>query len=316
MSALNRQKINLAAREFRETPFEAFTRIRELGPVVPARIPLIGNVWLTTTYQAVADSLKNDQLFCRDPKNAKIKKFSFMTVMPLLFRRMADNMVAKDEPDHRRLRSLVDQAFNRQEIGAMRPRVEEIVDAHLSGLEGAARETGRADIIERLARPVPLAVICELLGLPAEDRPRFTKWFSSFSHLKSIAGLWRIIPGMWKLQAYLEKQFKIVRENPRPGLMSALVQAEENGDRLNDSELLSMVLLLLIAGHETTVHLASTSVLTMLQMDNVRAELESDWSKLDAAIDEMLRYNAIVQFAKPRFVTQDTEFHGTEAKAR
>jgi len=180
--------------------------------------------------------------------------------------------------------------------------------------EIAAATGGEVDLLEHLARPIPLAVICELLGLPEEDRPKFRKWFSSLSQIKSLWGMTKIVPGLRKTMKYLREQFKEVRKNPRAGLMSDLVQAELDGDRLNDKELLAMVMLLLLAGHETTVHLLNTSILTLLQLPDVKQSLQSDWNQIDSAVEEMLRYNSPAQFTKPRFVTRDVEFHGQVMK--
>ena len=282
--------------------------------MVPARLPLIGKLWLVTTYPAVDQVLKNDQQFCRDPKNAgKTYRWMlmFQLLLPGIFRRLSQNMIGMDEPDHRRLRSLVDQAFQRQSIGALQPRIEKLVDDQLETVaQEASRDGGEVDLIEHLARPVPLAVICELLGLPAEDRPKFKQWFSAFANIKSLWGMSRVVPGLRKTMKYLSRQFEEVKEQPREGLMTALVEAEHAGDQLSADELLSMVMLLLLAGHETTVHLLSNSILTVLQLPDVRQTMLDDPAKGDAIVEEMLRYNSPAQFAKPRFVTEDMELLG------
>ena len=316
MQELSRQKINLSAIEYRASPFEAFGRLRELGALVPARLPLLGNLWLVTTYEAVDEVLKNDKLFCRDPRNAGRRNFLTLQIMlPGLFRRMSQNMVAMDEPDHRRLRSLVDQAFQRHTISELRPQVEELVDQQLDRIaQVAAQNAGEVDLIEHLARPIPLAVICEVLGLPAEDRPKFKRWFSSFANIKSLWSIVKVIPGMRKTMRYLRGQFEQVRREPREGLITALVEAEQAGDRLSDDELQSMVMLLLLAGHETTVHLLSNSIFTVLQLPEVRRSLLGDCTKVERAVEEMLRYNSPAQFAKPRFVTEQVEFHGRQLR--
>ncbi len=312
MQKLVRYKLSLSSIEYRARPFEAFGRLREMGTLVPARIAIFGNIWLVTTYDAVNEVLKNDKLFCRDPRNAGRNNFWLAHLMlPGLVRRLSQNMIGKDEPDHRRLRSLVDQAFQRQSISDLRPRMEELVDQQLDQVEQiAAQNGGEVDLIEHLARPIPLAVICELLGLPREDRPKFKKWFSSFANIKSIFGIVKIVPGLRRTLKYLRGQFEHVRQEPSEGLITALVEAEQAGDRLSDDELQSMVMLLLLAGHETTVHLLSNSILTLLQLPEVKQTLLDDWTSVDAAVEEMLRYNSPAQFAKPRFVTEDTEYHG------
>lgn len=312
MPKVVREKINLSAIEYRSQPFEAFGRLREKGALVPARLPLLGSVWLATTYEAVNEILKNDKLFCRDPRNAGRGNFLFFQfLLPGLFRRLNQNMIAADEPDHRRLRSLADEAFQRRSIDEMRPRIEQLVDKQLDEIDNlAAQNAGVVDLIEHLARPTPLNVICEVLGLPAEDYPKFKKWFSSFANIKSMWGIFKVVPGMRRTLKYLRGQFEEVRREPREGLITALVEAEQAGDRLSNNELQSMVMLLLLAGHETTVHLISNSILTVLQLPDVRRSLLEDWSRVEPAVEEILRYNSPAQFAKPRFVTEDVEFHG------
>ena len=308
-------KLSLSAIEYREDPFTNFGKLRALGPMVRARVPIFGNVWLATTYRAVSEVLKNDQLFCRDSTNAGRSNFAiFRWLMPGFFQRIAENMIGKDEPDHRRLRSLVDQAFQRQSIAELRPRIESITAEQLDSVCRCAAKQGSVDLLDTLARPIPLAVICELLGLPQEDRPKFRRWFSPFSNVRSFAGIFRVVPGLWKTMRYFRQQFDEVRRHPRPGLISALVEAEDAGDRLTDDELQSMVMLLLLAGHETTVHLISTSILTMIQLQDVREALIADWSQLPDAVEEMLRFNSSAQFAKPRFVTRAASFHGKDLK--
>jgi cytochrome P450 len=312
VSGIPIQKINLSDVKYRAQPFESFGRMREMGTLVPARIPLIGKIWLVTTYDAVNEVLKSDKLFCRDPKNAGKRNFLvFQLMLPGLFRKLSQNMIGKDEPDHRRLRLLVDQAFQRQNISALRPRIETLTNHQLDVVaQAASAGGGEVDLIEHLARPIPLAVICELLGLPEEDRPKFRQWFASFSNVKSMWSIIKVVPGLRKTLKYLQCQFEEVRRKPRDDLITALVEAEQAGDRLTDDELQSMVMLLLLAGHETTVHLISTSILTMLQFPDVKQTLFADWTKIDAAMEEMLRYNSSAQFAKPRWVTKDIEFYG------
>ena len=310
-----RQKISLTGMEYRVTPFAAFGRLREMGPVVPVRLSMLGKAWLVTTYDAVQDVLKDHELFCREPENAGTRNFMIVRLLkPLGLGSLIQNVINLDEPDHRRLRSLVDQAFHRQNIEEMRPTLTQYIDAQLDSFAESLSNGKDVDLVKTLARPVPMASICELLGLPSEDRPKFKKWFSSFANIQSLWGLPKLVPGIRKTIKYMRQQFREVRNSPRPGLVSALVEAEQSGDKLSDDELLAMVMILLLAGHETTVHLISTSIWTLLTMPAVLEQLNSDWSQVEPAVTEMLRYNSPAQFAKPRFVTHDTVFHGQSLK--
>jgi cytochrome P450 len=165
-------------------------------------------------------------------------------------------------------------------------------------------------LFEQLARPLPLAVICELLGVPEEDRPRFRRWVRALMSVTSLRGAFRSLPGLFRLIAYFKRYFAECRRHPRPGLMTALVQAEQDGDTLSENELLAMAFLLLVAGHKTTVHLIGRGVLALLQASEQRARLLADWSLARSAVEELLRFVSPVQIAKPRYVGRDLEFHG------
>jgi cytochrome P450 len=220
-------------------------------------------------------------------------------------------MLLRDPPDHRRLRSLVDQAFLRQSVEALRPRLESLADETLDQFAAvAARTSNGVDLLEHFARPYPLAVICELLGLPTEDRPKFTRWASRFARSTSVAGIVWGLTGVAKMMNYVREEIGRQARQPHGGLIASLIDAEEAGDRLSEDELLAMVFLLLAAGHETTLHQIACSVLTLLDHPQQLAELTADWSLADSAVQELLRYVSFALVAKPRYAREDTEFFG------
>ena len=223
-------------------------------------------------------------------------------------------MLGADGAEHRRLRSCVDGAFARRNIDGMSNRISEIANDQLEKAAIIARRDGQFDLIEHFARPFPLTVICELLGLPLEDRQKFREWFKPIANASSIFSLFSMGRGIKQISEYLKRRFECARNRPSDGLITDLVQTEHEGTRLSEPELLSMVFLLLIAGHETTVHLISNSILTLFQNPNAKDELLSDWSKCDATIEEVLRYSSPVQMSKPRYVAQDIEFYGVKLK--
>jgi cytochrome P450 len=215
-------------------------------------------------------------------------------------------MLRRDNPDHRRLRRLVEQAFNRHSVENMRGRIIALCDGLLAGLAG--RET--VDLLEEWARPLPMAVICELLGLPEEDRPIFSQWVKALLRSVSLFGMLLAVPSMISIQKYFRRHFEQCRRQPRPGLMTALVQAEQGGDKLSEDELLAMAFLLLLAGFETTVHLLSGGALALLKAPEQKERLLDDWSLLPPAVEELLRFVSPVQMSEPRYVMRDLEFHG------
>jgi cytochrome P450 len=220
-------------------------------------------------------------------------------------------MLLRDEPDHRRLRRLVEGAFQMRSVEALRPGLERLAEESLDQLEAkAVAAGGQVDLLEHYARPFPLAVICELLGLPAEDRPFFTLWASRFSRSGSLIGIAMGLHGLSKLMHYLRREIRRQQSQPRDGLLSALIQAEEAGDALNDDELLAMAFLLLAAGHETTLHQIACSVLTLIDWPEQRRELTSDWTILESAVEELFRHVSFAQVAKPRYAREEMVFHG------
>lgn len=315
-SASQRIKINLGAPKFREDPWTTFGEYRELGSVIPAKIPIFGKCWAATTYDAVNEVFKRDSDFVRDPTNAGRKGFvAWQWILPRSLLAVTSNMLGADGQRHRRLRSLVDQAFARRNIEGMEARLKVIISEHLDDCAEVARaQNDQFDLMDHFARPFPLTVICELLGLPLEDRPKFRKWFTPFSTVSSVFGIFKIGLSMRRVLKYLRAQIEDVRIKPRPGLLSDLVQVEHEGDRLTENELLSMVFLLLVAGHETTVHLISNMFLTLLEHPDQKRHLVNDWSLMEGAIEEVLRYTSPVQFGKPRYVAQDMEFYGQSLK--
>jgi cytochrome P450 len=305
-------RFDLTSQAFKQNPFPTLARMRELGPVIRVRFPLVGKVWLATTYDAVNDLLRDHHRFVQSPAAAGNRWMgTIVRWLPRTLQPLATNMLLRDPPDHRRLRSLVDQAFQRQSVEALRPRLEALADEALDQLAAqAARSPASVDLLAHFARPFPLAVICEMLGLPPEDRPKFTRWASLFS-TSSVPGiLWRLLTGIRQLMRYVREEFRRQTKQPRGGLMAALIEAEEAGDRLSEDELVAMVFLLLVAGHETTLHQITVSVLTLLDHPQQLAELKADWGLADSAAQELLRYISFAQISKPRYARADTEFCG------
>jgi cytochrome P450 len=303
--------INLTSQSFMRDPFPTLARLREAGPVVRIKLPFLGQTWIATTHEAVNEALKDDGTFVRNPRNAGKRQFAGMRWwMPRTLRVLAENMLSHDNPDHRRLRKLVDQAFNRQHVEGLRGRISDLCDHLLDRLAGP----GPVDLMEGLARPLPLTVIGELLGLPEEDRPQFRRWVQALMSITSLWRAFRFLPSLFRLVGYFRRHFEQCRRQPRPGLMTALVQAEQDGDKLSENELLGMAFLLLVAGHETTVHLIGGGVLALLEAPEQKARLLADWSLAPSAVEELLRFVSPVQIAKPRYVRRDLAFYGLPLK--
>jgi cytochrome P450 PksS len=224
---------------------------------------------------------------------------------------LANNMLTFDEPDHTRLRSIVDEAFRRRAILDMAPRIDAIADELAADLFA---EGSPADLVRRYARRLPLEVICELLGLPLTDRARFMTWADRAVNVSNAAGFLLMIPGILSIKRYLERQIQYVREHGGEGLIAELVRVEKEGAPISREEIVAMVFLLLFAGTETTTHLISGSAFELLRDPEKRRWLQEDPSRYDLAVEEFLRFVSPVQFSKPRFVQHDIELDGVSLK--
>ena len=306
---------DFTSREFKIDPFPLIRKMQDAGPVIRARLPMVGNRFITTTHQATIDLLKGSDRFAMEPKNAGKRSMTWWWILlPKSARRMSKNMLTSDEPDHRRLRGLVDQVFTKRHVEGMRRDIETLADRCLDEFSARSQNNEPADFVETVARPFPLAVICEMLGIPEEDRPNLTGFFDGMLKSKSLLIIVRYLPKFYELTGYFEKLFEKVRRQPDDGMISALVHAEENGEQLSEDELLTMVYLLFVAGHETTVHLLSGSLWALARWPEECARLRDDPALMNSAVDELLRYVSPVQITKPRFVREDMEFHESKLK--
>jgi cytochrome P450 PksS len=216
-------------------------------------------------------------------------------------------MLALDPPDHTRLRALVHKAFTPRLVEQLRPRIQTIADTLLD----AVQPKGEMDLIDDYAFPLPITVIAELLGIPVEDRVSFRRWTNLLvSGEPSPERLEQIVPTMQEFAAYLGQLFARRRAQPGEDLVSQLLRVEEAGDILDERELYSMVFLLLIAGHETTVNLIGNGMLALLQHPDQRERLQQTPALIEAAIEELLRYEGPVATATQRFAREDVPIGG------
>jgi cytochrome P450 len=302
--------IDFTSQDYLRNPAAGIERLRAAGPVVEVRFPIIGKIWITTTEDAAGRMLKESQTFTLRKDGGAIAGMRWW--MPGIFRAMANNMLVTDEPDHARLRGIVDEAFRRSAILEMEPRILATADELAAELFA---DGSPADLVARYARKLPLWVICELLGLPAADRPKFTAWAGNMTGVRSAIGfLWRMMWGAAAIKRYLEAHLETARASGGEGLIAELIRIEKEGEKLSRDEMVSMVFLLLFAGHETTTHLISGSVYELLKNPGLRDWLEEDWNRADLAVEEFLRFISPVQFSKPRFVRKDMELCGVRLK--
>jgi cytochrome P450 len=300
---------DLVSSDYFRDPAAAIERLRTMGPVVEVRFPIIGKVWATTT-QALADQvLKDTATFTIRRDDGNVAGLQWW--MPGIVRTLATSMLSMDDPDHKRLRDIVDEAFRRRAVLDMEPHIQAIGDELADELFA---EGSPADLVERYARKLPLSVICELLGLPLADRPKFTAWAGGFTRFTGALGFLSMMPNIVAMKRYIERHLETVRRQGGEGLIAEIVRVEKDGGQISPNEIVAMVFLLLFAGHETTTHLISGSVFELLKNPDLRDWLEEDWGRVDLAVEEFLRFVTPVQFTKPRYVRKDIDLDGVRLR--
>ena len=286
--------------EFKADPYPFYARMRKEAPVFPVSFPIPVRLWLVTRYDDVAALLKDERL-SRDLL-AKLPWF------PRFARPLLDNMLGREAPDHTRLRRLVSKAFTPRRIDELRGQVERVCEELLS----KAPSDRPFDLVADYALPLPLTIIAELLGVPPEDRNRFHALVRGTLPIGVPTGSLLDIPGalpyFWLLMRYFRKLFAERRLRLRDDLFSALVQAEEAGDRLSTDELLCTAMLLVAAGYETTMHLIASGALALLDNPGERARFVEDEGVGDSAIEELLRYTSPLEMTAPRIALEDVTF--------
>ena len=301
--------VDFVSEAFFRDPGGAVATLRASGPAVATRFPMVGKVWITTTHHATARVLKDSSTFTVRKEDGAIAGLRWW--MPALVSTLANNMLGTDEPDHTRLRSIVDEAFRRRAVLDMKPRIHTIAD----GLaERLFAQGSPADLVARFAQILPLSVICELLGLPEADRPTFIGWANSMSRMNSAIGFLSLIPAFKKMRRYMEERLRVAREEGGDGLIAELVRVEMEGRRISPDEMVSMLFLLLNAGSLTTTHLIGGAVYELLRDPARRDWLAADWSRAGLAVEEFLRFVSPVMFSKPRFVRQEVDLDGVRLK--
>ena len=301
--------MDFTSQDYLRDPAAGLARLREAGPVARVRFPIVGRTWITTTSDLAAQVLKDSETFTmrKDGRLAGLRWW-----MPRSIRTLAVSMLSMDEPDHTRLRSIVDEAFRRRAVLEMEPRILVIADELAAALFA---DGSPADLVERYARRLPLAVVCELLGLPGADRPRFVAWANRLTRITGTVSLLRMFAAIGPMKRYLGGRLQAARAGGGKGLIAELVRVETDGGRISGEEMVAMVFLLLGAGSETTTHLISGSVYELTKAPELRDWLEEDWSRAGLAVEELLRFVSPVQFTKPRFVRRDVELGGARLKA-
>jgi cytochrome P450 len=304
-------KYDLYSDEFRARTHETYAAMRERDPIL--RQPGLDGetpIWFLTRYDDVVAMLLDDERFVLDRKLALTPEELEARPNPIppdLEELINTHVLTTDGDDHRRLRRLVSKAFTPKMVEQLRPRIQEIADELLDELP----PSGEADLVDAFAFPLPIIVIAELLGIPPEDRDRFRVWSNTFvSPALGDDALGLFLEHTREFLTYLTELFERRRADPADDLVSALLQAEEQGDSLRENELFSMMILLIVAGHETTVSLIANSVLALLSHPDELERLRREPELVPAAVEELLRYDSPVERTITRWAATDVELGG------
>lgn len=293
--------VNIASSEFKANPFPFYAQLRSEAPVYQTTLPDRRDVWLVTRYDDVVAVLKDDR-FSKDKINARRPPW-----LPGMLKPLLRNMLDVDVPDHTRLRGLVQKVFTVRLIENLRERIQDLADELLNQTQAE----GRMDLVRDYAITIPTTIIAEMLGVPTEDRHKFHRWSSTA--ITSTASRWGMVfalPNVVAFLRYVRGLVKSRRANPKGDLVTALVQAEEEGDQLSEDELVAMIFLLLVAGHETTVNLIGNGMLTLLENLDQMSKLRDNPLLIKTSVEELLRYNGPLETATERYARTDTTVAG------
>ncbi len=286
---------------FKADPYPTYAEMRATAPVHQQR-GMDGEtlLYFATSYEAVSRILTDDHHFARNLRDYGLE---FAIPDPDIDNLVSNHMLQKDGADHRRLRALVSQAFTPRRIKAMRPTIQAVADQLIDNVA----DRGEMDLIGEFAYQLPTVVILDLIGVPADDWDRFRGWTNAvLSPALDESGLAH-------LHAFLNYLRDLIAErtaNPTDDLLSALVAAEESGNQLTEGELFGMLMLLIVAGHETTVNLIANAMLALWNHPEQKALLQAEPALMSRAVEEFLRYDGSVERAFVRYVRADLDLDG------
>jgi cytochrome P450 len=293
----------------RQNPYPMYAKLRGKDPVHRSRLT---QGWVLTRHADV-------QMVLRDPRFSAVRANS--TAMQTLnfdesshfYRWFSKSLLAIDPPDHTRLRTLATKAFTPRAVEAIRPRIEQVVDELLAAVE----PSGRMDVIRDIAYPLPVIVIAEMLGVPPDDRDRFKAWSDALGEaldpLVGAEALRRADRAALEIGDYFRGIIAERRVEPREDLLTALIAAREEGDRLSEDELLAICVLLLAAGNETTTNLIGNGLLALLRHPDQLRRLREEPDLIEDAVEELLRFDSPVQLTN-RIAMEDLELDGRQIR--
>lgn len=309
--------VDLMDREVLRDPAAGYGRIRERAPVVRGSFLGRSPLWVVTRYDEVRE-LMSDPRLVNDPGlvpgadagQTRDRRRAASGIPPETGRYL-DTLLEIDGGEHARLRGLVSRAFTPRRVAELLPRTEAITARLLDGLAEKA-DGGVVDLMEHFAYPLPITVICELVGVPENDRQNWAKWGKALFSMNTRV----IAAAVDEIVANVRELIALRGASPADDLITGLIQThDEDGDRLTDTEMVTMVLTLVVAGYETTAHLIGNGTVALLTHPEQLARLRADPGRMPSAIHEIMRWCGPVTVLRPRFATEPLELGGVRIEA-
>lgn len=300
-----KKPLNLGSQAYADNKYGYYKWLRENDPVHKGKMVSVMSAYFLTGYDDCVSMLK-DSRFVRNRATATGGgRMPFP--MPKSVWLLLNSMISEDEPEHRRLRSLVHKAFTSRMLVNLEGRIEALTQELLD----KAEKQGQIDLMTAYAHPIPVTVIAEMVGVEVDEVPKLasfieavTSGFSGFKLLRTI--VWDLPKAIKFIRQLIDRK----RVNPADDILTKLIQAEEEGEKLSEDELVAMVFLLIIAGHETTYNLITNAVYTLLMYPEQLTRLRADMSLIDSAVEEVLRFNGPLHATKPEYATEDVTIRG------
>ncbi|MES5927008.1 cytochrome P450 [Bacillus cereus group sp. MG9] len=297
--------INLASAQFKEDAYEIYKESRKVQPILFVNQIEIGKEWLITRYEDALPLLKDNRLK-KDQANVFPQDTKNMHLSVDNSDHLTTHMLNSDPPNHSRLRSLVQKAFTPKMISQLDGRIQRIADDLISEIE----RKGTLNLVDDYSFPLPIIVISEMLGIPKEDQAKFRIWSHAvIASPETPEEVKETEKQLSEFITYLQYIVDVKRKNPKEDLVSALILAENEGHKLSARELYSMIMLLIVAGHETTVNLITNTVLALLENPKQLQLLKENPELIDSAIEEGLRYYSPVEVTTARWAAEPFQIH-------
>jgi cytochrome P450 len=323
------EHIDISSPDFRERAFQRYDEIRAKCPVSRAFITSSDNtadqdtlfnrpLWIVTDYEEGSRALLSRAITVDMTSVLTPEQLAELPETPEVFKPLQKNILTVDPPEHTRLRKLVQPSFTASAIEKLRPRIQQITDELLDAAEAAAAARGerspdrQMELISQFSYPLPVTVICEMLGIPPEDREQTRIWSEQLLKPQTPEGMEELGKNLGAFIDYLRNLFAQKRETPGDDLISQLLQVEVDGDRLTEDEILAMVFILFVAGHITTVNLIANGVFALLTHPEETEKLRADLNLVPNAVEEILRYYGPAETTTARFVAEDVELGGQQ----